>query len=156
MLKVSGLRVRFGDVVAVDALDLAVAPGELFVLLGASGSGKSTLLRAIGGFVRPEAGRITLDGVDLTAMPPHRRPVNTMFQSYALFPHMTVAANIGFGLRMRGLTTAAIAARVAEMLELVRLQGFRRAPAGTAFRRPAAARRAGAQPGAAAGFAAAR
>ena len=115
---------RFGDVVAVDALDLAVAPGELFVLLGASGSGKTTLLRAIGGFVRPEAGRIVLDGVDLTAMPPHRRPVNTMFQSYALFPHMSVAANIGFGLRMRGLTAAAIAARVAEMLELVRLQGF--------------------------------
>ena len=124
MLNVSGLRVRFGDVVAVDALDLAVAPGELFVLLGASGSGKSTLLRAIGGFVRPEAGRIALDGVDLTAMPPHRRPVNTMFQSYALFPHMSVAANIGFGLRMRGLAKSAIAARVAEMLELVRLQGF--------------------------------
>ena len=101
-----------------------MAPGELFVLLGASGSGKSTLLRAIGGFVQPDAGRIALDGVDLAAMPPHRRPVNTMFQSYALFPHMTVAANIGFGLRMRGLAKAAIAARVAEMLELVRLQGF--------------------------------
>ena len=124
MLKVSGLRVRFGDVVAVDALDLAVAQGELFVLLGASGSGKSTLLRAIGGFVRPEAGCITLDGIDLTTMPPHRRPVNTMFQSYALFPHMSVAANIGFGLRMRGLAKSAIAARVTEMLELVRLQGF--------------------------------
>ena len=124
MLNVSGLRVRFGAVVAVDALDLSVAAGELFVLLGASGSGKSTLLRAIGGFVQPDAGRIMLDGVDLTAMPPHRRPVNTMFQSYALFPHMNVAANIGFGLRMRGMQRAAIAARVTEMLELVRLQGF--------------------------------
>ena len=71
------------------------------MLLGGSGSGKTTLLRAIGGFVRPEAGRIVLDGVDLGALPPHRRPVNTMFQSYALFPHMSVAANIGFGLRMQ-------------------------------------------------------
>ena len=124
MLSVSGLRVRFGAVVAIDRLDLSVAPGELFVLLGASGSGKSTLLRAIGGFVRPNAGRIELNGVDLAAVPPHRRPVNTMFQSYALFPHMTVADNIGFGLRMRGLTKPLVAARVAEMLELVRLQGF--------------------------------
>jgi spermidine/putrescine ABC transporter ATP-binding subunit len=124
LLSINGLRVRFGSVVAVDELDLSVAAGELFVLLGASGSGKSTLLRAIGGFVQQDAGRIVLDGVDLTAMPPHRRPVNTMFQSYALFPHMNVAANIGFGLRMRGMQRTAIAARVAEMLELVRLQGF--------------------------------
>jgi spermidine/putrescine ABC transporter ATP-binding subunit len=124
LLRISGLSVRYGDVLAVDALDLTVAQGELFVLLGASGSGKSTLLRAIGGFVHPEAGQITLDGADLTALPPHRRPVNTMFQSYALFPHMSVAANIGFGLRMRGMTRAATEARVAEMLELVRLQGF--------------------------------
>jgi spermidine/putrescine ABC transporter ATP-binding subunit len=124
LLNVNGLTVRFGAVVAIDALDLAVAECELFVLLGASGSGKSTLLRAIGGFVRPDAGRIVLDGVDLAAMPPHRRPVNTMFQSYALFPHMSVAANIGFGLRMRGLRRADVEARVAEMLELVRLQGF--------------------------------
>ncbi len=114
----------FGPVVAVEELELSVAAGELFVLLGASGSGKSTLLRAIGGFVQPDAGRIILDGVDLTAMPPHRRQVNTMFQSYALFPHLSVAANIGFGLRMRGMQRAAIASRVAEMLELVRLQGF--------------------------------
>ena len=91
-----------------------------------------------------------------TAMPPHRRPVNTMFQSYALFPHMSVAANIGFGLRMRGMPRAEIDARVAEMLALVQLARFRRAPAGTTVRRPAAARRAGAQPGAATGTAAAR
>jgi spermidine/putrescine ABC transporter ATP-binding subunit len=124
LLSIEGLRVRFGAVVAIDELEVSVAAGELFVLLGASGSGKSTLLRAIGGFVQPDAGRIILDGVDLTVMPPHRRPVNTMFQSYALFPHMNVAANIGFGLRMRGMQRAEIDARVAEMLELVRLQGF--------------------------------
>jgi putrescine transport system ATP-binding protein len=124
LLTIDGLTVRFGATVALDGLDLSVERGELFVLLGASGSGKTTLLRAIGGFVRPAAGRITLDGVDLVALPPHRRPVNTMFQSYALFPHMSVAANIGFGLRMQGLTRAAIDARVAEMLELVSLTGF--------------------------------
>ena len=130
MLTITDLTVRFGTTTAVDRLDLQVAPGELFVLLGGSGSGKTTLLRAVGGFVHPDAGRIMLDGVDLAALPPHRRPVNTMFQSYALFPHMTVAANIGFGLRMRGLARTEIHARVAEMLQLVSLQGF-------AARRPA-------------------
>ncbi len=121
---INGLTVRYGHAVAVDAVDLTVGAGELFVLLGASGSGKSTLLRAIAGFVQPDAGRVTLDGTDLLSLPPHRRPVNTMFQSYALFPHMSVAANIGFGLRMHGLKRTAREARVAEMLELVRLQGF--------------------------------
>ncbi|HEY7579642.1 MAG TPA: ABC transporter ATP-binding protein [Acetobacteraceae bacterium] len=124
MLTIGGLRVRYGNLLAIDGLDLCVPPGELFVLLGGSGSGKSTLLRTIAGLVQPEAGRIVLDGRDLTRMPPHRRPVNMMFQSYALFPHMSVAANIGFGLRMRRLPRPAIAARVAEMLELVRLRGY--------------------------------
>jgi spermidine/putrescine ABC transporter ATP-binding subunit len=124
LLSITGLRVCFGPVVAIEELDLTVAAGELFVLLGVSGSGKSTLLRTIGGFVRPDTGRIILDGADLVAMPPHRRQVNTMFQSYALFPHMSVAANIGFGLRMRGFGRAEVDARVAEMLELVRLRGF--------------------------------
>jgi len=124
LLDVTGLSVRFGATVALHQLDLTVAPGELFVLLGASGSGKSTLLRAIGGFVRPDAGRIMLNGADLAALPPHRRPVNTMFQSYALFPHMSVAANVGFGLRMRGIKRADIAPRISEMLELVRLAGY--------------------------------
>jgi spermidine/putrescine ABC transporter ATP-binding subunit len=124
LLKIAGLTVRFGATVALDELDLSVERGELFVLLGGSGSGKTTLLRAIGGFVRPEAGRIVLDGVGLGALPPHRRPVNTMFQSYALFPHMSVAANIGFGLRMQGLNRADAHARVAEMLDLVDLAGF--------------------------------
>jgi spermidine/putrescine ABC transporter ATP-binding subunit len=124
LLAITGLTVRFGATVALDRLDLPVERGELFVLLGGSGSGKTTLLRAIGGFVRPETGRIVLDGVDLGALPPHRRSVNTMFQSYALFPHMSVAANIGFGLRMQGLNRADAHARVAEMLDLVDLAGF--------------------------------
>ncbi len=124
MLTISGLRVRYGSLVAIDDLDLTVPPGELFVLLGGSGSGKSTLLRTIAGFVRPESGRIAINGADLTDLPPHRRPVNMMFQSYALFPHMSVAANISFGLRTRGMSRAAVADRVREMLGLVRLQGF--------------------------------
>jgi spermidine/putrescine ABC transporter ATP-binding subunit len=124
LLAITGLTVRFGATVALDGLDLSVERGELFVLLGASGSGKTTLLRAIGGFVRPAAGRIALDGVDLGTLPPHRRSVNTMFQSYALFPHMSVATNIGFGLRMQGLNRTDSAARVVEMLELVSMIGF--------------------------------
>jgi ABC-type Fe3+/spermidine/putrescine transport system ATPase subunit len=124
LLSISGLTVRFGAVSAIEALDLSVERGELFVLLGRSGSGKTTLLRAIGGFVRPEAGRIVLDGNDLGPLPPHKRPVNTMFQSYALFPHMTVAANIAFGLRQLQLRRDKIASRVAEMLELVQMSGY--------------------------------
>ena len=124
LLTVSGLTVRYGTTVALHGLDLIVNRGELFVLLGASGSGKTTLLRAIAGFVQPDAGHIELDGTELARLPPHRRPVNTMFQSYALFPHMSVAANIGFGLRQQRRPRAEIAARVAEMLALVRLEGF--------------------------------
>ena len=121
---IAGLVVRYGGWTALDHLDLGIGRGELFVLLGGSGSGKTTLLRALGGFITPVAGRITLGGRDITALPPHRRPVNTMFQSYALFPHMTVAANIGFGLRRQGLPRAEIAGRVAELLALVRLEAF--------------------------------
>ena len=109
-LTITSLTVRDGPVTALDRADLTVQPNELFVLLGGSGSGKSTLLRAIAGLVRPESGQIVLDGTDLAPLPPHRRPVNTMFQSYALFPHMSVAANIGFGLRQQGLPRAAVAA----------------------------------------------
>ncbi len=115
---------RFDAVTALESLDLEVQAGELFVLLGGSGSGKTTLLRAIAGFVYPDAGRILLDGSDLGSLPPHRRPVNTMFQSYALFPHMTVASNIAFGLRQKGASRREAAARVEEMLELVQLSGF--------------------------------
>jgi ABC-type Fe3+/spermidine/putrescine transport system ATPase subunit len=124
LLNVAGLTVRYGATIALDRLDLTVARDELFVLLGGSGSGKTTLLRAIAGFVQPDAGRIVLDGADLYGLPPHRRPVNTMFQSYALFPHMNVAANIGFGLRQQGVSRADTSRRVEAMLDLVRLPGF--------------------------------
>lgn len=123
-VEICGLRVRYGATLALDGFDLSIASGEIFSLLGASGSGKTSLLRAAGGFVVPEAGRIVLDGRDVTALPPHRRPVNTMFQSYALFPHMNVAENVGYGLRRQGLRGAVLAARVADMLALVRLDGF--------------------------------
>jgi len=123
-LAITGLGVRYDDMTALADLDLTVAPGELFVLLGGSGSGKTTLLRAIAGFVRPWTGRIVLDGTDLAPLPPHRRPVNTMFQSYALFPHLSVADNVAFGLRRQGLRGAALAARVGEMLALVRLEAM--------------------------------
>ena len=124
LLRIEGLTVRYGSTVALRGLDLSLQSGELFVLLGASGSGKTTLLRAIAGFVQPDAGRIDLDGTELAGLPPHRRPVNTMFQSYALFPHMSVAANIGFGLRQQGRPRSEVVARVAEMLALVRLDDF--------------------------------
>ncbi len=123
-LVVEGLTVRFGATTILNALSLAVSDGEFFVLLGGSGSGKTTLLRAIAGFAAPDAGRIVLNGVDLTGLPAHRRPVNTIFQSYALFPHMTVAENIGFGLRRKGVGRAETAATVVRMLALVRLEGF--------------------------------
>ena len=124
MLTVTDLTVRYGTTLALDHLHLTVQRNELFVLLGGSGSGKTTLLRAIAGFVRPESGAILLDGTDLSGQPAHRRPVNTMFQSYALFPHMSVAANIGFGLRQQGVTRAETHRRVGAMLSLVRLEGF--------------------------------
>ena len=122
LLRIAGLTVRHSATVALDDLSLAVRRDELFVLLGASGSGKTTLLRAIAGFAPLAAGRIALDGQDIGRLPPHRRPVNTVFQSYALFPHMTVAANIAFGLRH--MPRPAAAARVREMLALVRLEAL--------------------------------
>jgi putrescine transport system ATP-binding protein len=122
LLEIAGLTVRYGAAAAVDGIDLTIAAGELFVLLGGSGSGKTTLLRAVAGFAQPAAGRILLDGQELAGVPPYRRPVNTMFQSYALFPHMTVARNVAFGLR--GLTPEEMRARVAAMLDLVRMAGY--------------------------------
>jgi len=124
LLRIEGLTKRFGASAAVDGLSLDIYPGEFFALLGPSGCGKTTLLRLIAGFERAGAGRILLDGVDLAAVPPHRRPVNMMFQSYALFPHLTVAGNVAFGLKQEGLPKAQIAERVAEMLALVRLENF--------------------------------
>jgi len=123
-VEISGLTVRYGPAIALENLDLQIGSGEMFVLLGGSGSGKTTLLRALGGFIQPSAGRILLNGRDITRLPPHRRPVNTTFQSYALFPHMTVADNIGFGLRRQGVAKAEIGRRVGELLELVRLGEF--------------------------------
>src|SRR5260370_11465132 len=114
----------FGDVAAVDGLSLDISHNELFALLGPSGCGKTTLLRLLAGFERPDEGRIMLGGSDIVATPPHRRPVNMMFQSYALFPHLTVAGNIAFGLRQDRIAKAAIAARVDEMLALVKLEGL--------------------------------
>ncbi len=124
LLRVEDLTVRYRGVTALDRLNVTVRRDELFVLLGGSGSGKTTLLRTIAGFVRPESGRVVLDDADLSGLPPHRRPVNTMFQSYALFPHMSVAANIGFGLRQRGVSRSETQRRVEAMLALVRMQGF--------------------------------
>src|ERR1043165_5667193 len=111
---------RFGDFVAVDALTLEIFAREFFALLGPSGCGKSTLLRLLAGFEQPDAGRILLNGQDLTGVPPHRRPPNLMFQSYALFPHLTVAGNVAFGLKQDRLPKPEIAAHVQEMLRLVR------------------------------------
>jgi putative spermidine/putrescine transport system ATP-binding protein len=123
-IRVRGLTKRFGDVLAVDAVDLDIARGEFFTLLGPSGSGKTTTLRLIAGFERPDDGRIELAGRDVASMPPFDRPVNTVFQDYALFPHMTVQQNVEYGLRVRRVSRAERRARAAEALALVRLQGY--------------------------------
>jgi putative spermidine/putrescine transport system ATP-binding protein len=115
---------QFGMQTAVDAVDLAVNPGELIVLLGPSGCGKTTTLRMIAGFVPPSAGDIRVDGNSIVALPAHRREMGIVFQSYALFPHLTVARNVAFGLEMRRMPASALAARVAEMLRLVKLEPF--------------------------------
>ena len=115
---------RFGEVPAVDRLSLDIDEGEFFALLGPSGCGKSTLLRMLAGFEQPSEGRILLDGRDIADVPPHRRPVNMMFQSYALFPHLSVAGNIAFGLKQENLARPEIDARVQDMLARVQLEGF--------------------------------
>jgi len=114
----------FGDFKAVDDVSLKIYKGEIFCLLGASGCGKTTLLRMLGGFETPSSGRIFIDGEDMTGVPPYERPVNMMFQSYALFPHMSVEQNVAFGLKQDGVPKAEIADRVATMLELVKLGGL--------------------------------
>jgi putrescine transport system ATP-binding protein len=120
-LRVVGLRKRFGDVTAVSDVSFDIGKSERLALLGESGCGKTTLLRMIAGFERPDEGRILVEGCDITDLPPYERPVNMMFQSYALFPHMNVARNVGFGLVQEGLPRAEIERRVAEALELVRM-----------------------------------
>lgn len=114
----------FEDVIAVNDISLAIYEGEFFSLLGASGCGKTTLLRMLAGFEIPDSGRIIIDGEDMSNVPPYRRPVNMMFQSYALFPHLTVEQNIGFGLKQEKMAKADIQAKVEQMLALVKLQGF--------------------------------
>ncbi|WP_207458048.1 polyamine ABC transporter ATP-binding protein [Azospirillum sp. SYSU D00513] len=115
---------RFGDFVAVDEVSLSIHRGEFFALLGGSGSGKTTLLRMLAGFETPSDGKIYIDGVDMTGIPPYERPVNMMFQSYALFPHMTVEQNVAFGLKQDRVPKPEIRDRVAEMLNLVQLGQF--------------------------------
>jgi len=126
LLRLESLSKRFGGFTAVDHLSLDIYEGEFFALLGPSGCGKTTLLRTIAGFERPSTGRIVLDGIDLAPVPPYRRPVNMMFQSYALFPHLNVEANVAFGLKQEGLSKLEIARRVADMLALVKLDTFGR------------------------------
>jgi putrescine transport system ATP-binding protein len=125
-LRIEGLVKDFGGVRAVDDVSLDIARGEIFALLGSSGCGKTTLLRMLAGFEVPSAGRIVLDGQDITSLPPYERPLNMMFQSYALFPHMTVEQNIAFGLKRDGLPGAQITERVDTMLRLVQLTKFAR------------------------------
>ena len=125
-MRIEELSKRFGGSAAVDKLSLDIYQGEFFALLGPSGCGKTTLLRLIAGFERPDSGRILLDGVELAAVPPYRRPVNMMFQNYALFPHLNVEANVAFGLKQEGLAKAEIAHRVADMLAMVKLESFGR------------------------------
>src|SRR5246127_2086828 len=115
---------KFGETVAVRNVSLSVAKGELFALLGSSGCGKSTLLRMLAGLETVTSGKIMIDGEDLASMPPYRRPVNMMFQSYALFPHMTVESNVGFGLRQEGVKKGELKDRVANALELVQMGRF--------------------------------
>jgi spermidine/putrescine transport system ATP-binding protein len=119
-----GVTKRFGKVVAVDNVNLQIQEGEFFALLGPSGCGKTTLLRMLAGFDTPTEGRILIDGKDIAHLPPNKRPVNMVFQSYAVFPHMKVADNVGYGLKMDGVAGGEIRSRVAEALELVKLGGY--------------------------------
>jgi putrescine transport system ATP-binding protein len=126
LLEISEVSKNFGAVAAVDRVSLSVDEGELFALLGPSGCGKTTLLRLIAGFELPDRGRILIDGIDMTRVPPYRRPVNMMFQSYALFPHLDVAGNIAFGLKQEAMERRRRDARVAEMLALVQMSDYAR------------------------------
>jgi putative spermidine/putrescine transport system ATP-binding protein len=123
-VRLAGIRKTYGDVVAVDRVDLEIPAGEFFTLLGPSGSGKTTTLRLIAGFERPDEGRIELGGADVTNRAPYERDVNTVFQDYALFPHMTVAENVAYGLRVKRVPRAERKQRVEEILRVVRLPGL--------------------------------
>src|SRR3989449_2048382 len=123
-IRLAGLRKSFGDVVAVDGEYLDIRRGEFFTLLGPSGSGKTTCLRMIAGFERPDEGRIELGGDDVSRLPPAERDVNTVFQDYALFPHMTVGQNVAYGLKVKRVERVERNRRVADALAMVRLSGF--------------------------------
>jgi len=123
-VEVQGLSKSYGSVLAINGVDLSIGAGEYFVLLGPSGGGKTTLLRVIGGFVKPSAGKVLLHGHDVSALPPDKRPTTMVFQSYALFPHMSVARNVGYGLRIKKLPAKAVLERADAMLELVGLAGY--------------------------------
>jgi putrescine transport system ATP-binding protein len=125
-IKVQSVSKHFGDFTAVDSVDLEIYKGELFCLLGGSGCGKTTLLRMLAGFETPSSGSILIDGVNMNDVPPYERPVNMMFQSYALFPHMNVESNVGYGLRRDGVAKSEIEQRVEEMLAMVELTQFRK------------------------------
>jgi putrescine transport system ATP-binding protein len=124
LVRIERVTKKFDETVAVEEVSLTINKGEIFALLGGSGSGKSTLLRMLAGFERPTDGRIFLDGQDITDLPPYERPINMMFQSYALFPHMSVADNIAFGLKQDKMPKAEIDARVEEMLKLVHMSQY--------------------------------
>jgi putative spermidine/putrescine transport system ATP-binding protein len=123
-VRLEGVRKSYGDVVAVDGIELDIPAGEFFTMLGPSGSGKTTMLRLIAGFESPDEGRVLLKGRDVTAQPPYARDVNTVFQDYALFPHMTVGENVGYGLKVKHVRRSERVKRTAEVLELVRLGGL--------------------------------
>ncbi|MFZ2028780.1 MAG: ABC transporter ATP-binding protein [Vitreimonas sp.] len=124
IIRFEGITKRFGKVSAVDNVNLDIREGEFFALLGPSGCGKTTLLRMLAGFETPTEGRILIDGKDVAQLPPNKRPVNMVFQSYAVFPHMSVTDNVGYGLKMDNIALDEIAKRVTEALELVKLGGF--------------------------------
>ena len=124
LVRFEGVTKAFSDTTAVKAVDLSIYEGEFFALLGPSGCGKTTLMRLLAGFEHPDAGRVMLEGRDIAADPPHRRPIHMMFQAYALFPHLSVAQNIAFGLKRQGLPRPEVSARVEEMLSLVKLDGL--------------------------------
>ena len=124
LVRFDGVRKQFSVVAAVERVSLDIFAGEFFALLGPSGCGKTTLLRLLAGLDMPDEGRILLDGEDIAQVPPYRRPINMMFQNYALFPHLTVEGNVAFGLKQEGLAKSEITTRVEEMLALVRLEGL--------------------------------
>ena len=119
IISIQGVSKHFGPVVAVDGVDLEIRRGEFFSVLGPSGCGKTTLLRMLGGFEAPSTGEIYIDGQRMSEIPAYRRPTNTVFQNYAIFPHLTVGRNIAFGLRKSGLSKSAVRARVEDMVALI-------------------------------------